>query len=146
CNNRWLSIAQQCSALLPDPGAQDTRLWLKPSCWMRRGPCIVGVRGWFGTLVLSRRPKMGNVRSLLGVVGFLATLFPLCAQWLNYPTPGIPRTPDGRVRLAAPAPKAPYGKPDLSGIWQVSEQQSTYGPWTSHFMDFAVDLKPEEAP
>jgi hypothetical protein len=40
------------------------------------------------------------------------------AQWLNYPTPGIPRTPDGKPNLAAPVPKAPNGKPDLSGLWQ----------------------------
>ncbi len=39
------------------------------------------------------------------------------AQWLNYPTPGIPRTRDGKPNLAAPAPKAAGGKPDLSGLW-----------------------------
>src|SRR5215467_10444161 len=42
---------------------------------------------------------------------------PLGAQWLNYPTPGIPRLPDGKPNLAAPAPRTPDGKPDLSGIW-----------------------------
>lgn len=42
----------------------------------------------------------------------------LCdAQWLNYPTPGIPRTADGKPNLTAPAPRAADGKPDLSGIW-----------------------------
>ena len=41
------------------------------------------------------------------------------AQWLNYPTPGIPRTPDGKPNLAAPAPRTADGKPDLSGIWQA---------------------------
>jgi hypothetical protein len=43
---------------------------------------------------------------------------PLAAQWLNYPTPGIPRTPDGKPNLAAPAPRTADGKPDLSGIWK----------------------------
>ena len=43
---------------------------------------------------------------------------PLCAQWLNLPTPGIPRTADGKPILTAPAPRTPYGKPDLSGMWQ----------------------------
>ena len=44
---------------------------------------------------------------------------PLCAQWLNLPTPGIPRTPDGKPNLTAPAPRTPEGKPDLSGLWQA---------------------------
>ena len=41
------------------------------------------------------------------------------AQWLNYPTPGTPRTKDGKPNLSAPAPRASNGKPDLSGVWQV---------------------------
>ena len=41
------------------------------------------------------------------------------AQWLNYPNPGTPRTPDGKANLAAPAPRALDGKPDLSGVWHV---------------------------
>jgi hypothetical protein len=44
---------------------------------------------------------------------------PIAAQWLNYPTPGIPRTKDGKPNLAAPAPRTPDGKPDLSGIWKA---------------------------
>src|SRR6516164_9537368 len=39
------------------------------------------------------------------------------AQWLNYPTPGIPRLANGKPNLTAPAPRAYDGKPDLSGIW-----------------------------
>lgn len=42
---------------------------------------------------------------------------PLVAQWLNYPTAGIPRLADGKPNLAAPAPRTPDGKPDLGGIW-----------------------------
>ena len=42
---------------------------------------------------------------------------PLGAQWLNYPTAGIPRLPDGKPNLEAPAPRTADGKPDLSGIW-----------------------------
>src|SRR5580704_2478002 len=38
-------------------------------------------------------------------------------QWLDYPTPGVPRLPDGKPNLAAPAPRTSDGKPDLSGIW-----------------------------
>ena len=42
----------------------------------------------------------------------------LCAQWLDWRTPGIPRTADGKPNLTAPAPKMPDGRPDLSGMWQ----------------------------
>ncbi len=40
------------------------------------------------------------------------------AQWLNYPTAGIPRTPDGKPDLSAPAPRTPAGKPRLAGLWK----------------------------
>jgi len=43
----------------------------------------------------------------------------LGAQWLNHPTPGIPRTSDGKPNLAAKAPRAADGHPDLSGQWQA---------------------------
>jgi len=42
------------------------------------------------------------------------------AQWINYPTPGIPRTSDGKPNLSAPTPKTADGKPDLSGIWAIT--------------------------
>jgi hypothetical protein len=42
----------------------------------------------------------------------------LCAQWLDFKTPGIPRTADGKPDLTAPAPRIPDGKPDLSGLWR----------------------------
>src|SRR6185436_6274031 len=38
------------------------------------------------------------------------------AQWIKYPTPGMPRTADGKPNLSAPAPKGADGKPDLSGL------------------------------
>lgn len=50
---------------------------------------------------------------------FLAVAAPLAAQWLYYPTPGIPRTKDGKPNLSAPAPRTAYGKPDLSGVWML---------------------------
>jgi hypothetical protein len=60
------------------------------------------------------------MRIAVGIVVCLLTLHlsaPLSAQWLNYPTPGIPRLPDGKPNLTAPAPRTADGKPDLSGIW-----------------------------
>jgi hypothetical protein len=74
---------------------------------------------------------MGIPQSLLNCVVFLSTLVPLSAQWLSYPTPGIPRTPDGKPNLSAPAPKTADGKPDLSGIWETADMR--------HLPDLAVD-------
>jgi hypothetical protein len=56
--------------------------------------------------------------SLIAAAVALAAL-PIAAQWPNYPTAGAPRTPDGKAILDAPAPKAPDGHPDLSGIWDL---------------------------
>jgi hypothetical protein len=47
------------------------------------------------------------------------TVIPVSAQWVHYPTPGTPRTADGKADLTARAPKTADGKPDLSGIWKV---------------------------
>ncbi len=40
------------------------------------------------------------------------------AQWPRRPQAGVLRTADGKVNLTAPAPKAPDGNPDLSGVWE----------------------------
>src|ERR1700722_5566014 len=37
------------------------------------------------------------------------------AQWLHYPTTGVPRTPEGTPNLDAPTPRTADGKPDFSG-------------------------------
>jgi len=56
---------------------------------------------------------------LLALIVLLVSAHQAQAQWLNYPTPGVPRTPDGQPNLAAPAPRTADGRPDLSGIWQL---------------------------
>ena len=66
-------------------------------------------------MILSRH--MIN-RILLAVIAIAASL---SAQWVNYPTPGVPRTADGKPNLSAPAPKTADGKPDLSGMWQADD-------------------------
>src|SRR5437868_11316535 len=65
--------------------------------------------------------------SLIAAAIALAAL-PIAAQWPNYATAGAPRTPDGKVILDAPAPKAPDGHPDLSGIWDLRGTGGRGGP------------------
>jgi hypothetical protein len=48
---------------------------------------------------------------------------PLGAQWLHYPTAGIPRTPDGKPNLSAPPPRTADGKPDFSGTWEMEHNR-----------------------
>ena len=71
---------------------------------------------------------------LVIVLSVLAS--PVSAQWLKHPTSGIPRTPDGKPNLTAPAPRTADGKPDLSGLWQRISPK--------YRRDIAADLKPEE--
>jgi hypothetical protein len=59
----------------------------------------------------------------------------LYAQWLDFRTPGIPRTADGKPNLTAPTPKMPDGKPDLSGMWQAEANPYRF--------DLIQDLKDE---
>ena len=53
----------------------------------------------------------------------IAIAVPLPAQWLNYPTAGIPRTADGKPNLSAPAPRMADGKPDFSGVWEMEHNK-----------------------
>ncbi len=62
---------------------------------------------------------------------------PVHAQWVKVPQANIPRMPDGKPNLSAPAPRLPNGKPDLSGIWE---------PNNKYVRDLAADLKPEDVP
>src|ERR1043166_5404481 len=52
---------------------------------------------------------------------FAAAIAPASAeaQWLKTPTAGIPRDANGKANMAAPAPRAADGHPDLSGLWQL---------------------------
>ncbi len=90
----------------------------------------------------------------------LIAIAPLCAQWLHNPTPGTPRTTDGKPNLSAPAPRASNGKPDLTGIWQaeptpIEELMRMLpggvsalgeGPPSKYFVNILADFKPENAP
>jgi hypothetical protein len=67
------------------------------------------------------------------VLAIAAMRHSVSAQWVNYPTPGIPRLPNGKPNLAAEAPRTVGGHPDLSGVWHVlsepvEEKKRLFGP------------------
>lgn len=90
------------------------------------------------------------------------------AQWLNYSPPGTPRLQDGTPNLSAPVPRAPDGKPDLTGVWAhertpVSEFKRIFGASYEaesqaaligmelesvhkYGLNVLLDIKPEESP
>ena len=76
------------------------------------------------------------MKAFLIALTAVALSAPVSAQWLNQPTAGLPRTPDGKPNLSAPAPRTPDGKPDLSGLWtKISPKYSR---------NIAADLKADE--
>jgi hypothetical protein len=72
--------------------------------------------------------------------GLLAT--PLAAQWISYPTAGVPRTRDGKPDLAAACPRTADGKPDLSGLWtiQTSRQGNANFPGCEPVPDEFINI------
>ena len=94
------------------------------------------------------------------LIALLAAPALVHAQWLNHRTADIPRTPDGKPNLAAPAPRAVDGKPNLSGLWQTLSAppevlkrlipDATNGageePLSQYFINIFFDFKPDQAP
>lgn len=79
------------------------------------------------------------MRSLFPALLLLASTT-ASAQWLDLPTPGIPRLPDGKPNPSAPAPRAPDGNPDLSGLWKPAivtgdlRDPKNFKPWVREAM------------
>ncbi|HEX5109675.1 MAG TPA: hypothetical protein VFV95_14580 [Vicinamibacterales bacterium] len=91
---------------------------------------------------------MPTLRMVAAVSGLtLAASAVLAAQWLSQPTPGTPRTADGKPALSAPMPRAADGKPILSGLWRpapgiagsiargMGGEDIPYRPWAKALFD-----------
>src|SRR5579871_4850542 len=107
-----------------------------------------------------------TLRRLLALIAFFAA--GMQGQWLNYRTPGTPRTRGGEPNLSAPAPRAADGKPDLTGVWmheittvadvrrifgnrfedaiRVNSIGMEIGTQHKYGFDILADFKPEDSP
>jgi hypothetical protein len=71
------------------------------------------------------------------------------AQWLNYPSLGLPRTAEGHPDLTAPTPRTADGTADLSGVWQPASDPNgvaggVEGQVAPRYMiDITKDLNPD---
>jgi len=89
------------------------------------------------------RARLQNLAAAL----MLAAVSPVVsAQWLDYPTAGVPRTADGKPNLTAPTPRTADGKPDLTGMWGWENRANcgarcNDGQIGREFMNIASGLK-----
>src|SRR5687767_13806428 len=93
---------------------------------------------------MSRRAS-NSMRWLSVATGMMLLSTSLSAQWLGYPTVGIPRTPDGKPNLTAPAPKSNDGRIDITGLWQpavvlVGDISARLPPGPVPFQPWAEEL------
>jgi hypothetical protein len=79
------------------------------------------------------------MRVLLGSLAIVIAASTARAQWDPFPMKNVPRLPDGKVDLKAPARRTPDGKPDLQGFWMPTNP-------VKHLLNLAADLKPAEVP
>src|SRR5262249_31407438 len=129
-------VRRPCRLHLRCPAEHDDRL--------RAGLGRGEARGWSCSSARHATPRFMAqfpvervaMKTVLVALLTIASRGALAAQWIGHPTTGIPGPPDGAPNLAAPPPRAPDGKPDLSGLWlKVSPKYAR---------NIAADLKPEE--
>jgi hypothetical protein len=93
-----------------------------------------------------RRRYPGLVAAALVILG--APLAPghLAAQWLKYPTAGVPHKADGKVDMAGLTPRLADGKPDFSGIWTTGDAYDRRAHGLSSPKDLPGPRDPQNSP
>ncbi|HEY4359676.1 MAG TPA: hypothetical protein VGN17_01845, partial [Bryobacteraceae bacterium] len=62
----------------------------------------------------AQRWRIGVGAILMVLTGSANAVF---GQYLGYPTAGLPKGPDGKPNLSAPAPRTADGHPDFTGMY-----------------------------
>jgi len=93
--------------------------------------------------IIIERPK--GITSLsviaLALAAILLTSSPAHAQWIRYPSFGVPKKPNGTPNLTAPTPRLPGGKPDFSGLWHTASINKC-NPVTGQFCSTEIGGSP----
>jgi hypothetical protein len=71
----------------------------------------------------TRNRLCGSIVTLAGTALIVAISTPVFAQWLKYPSAGVPRNANGTPNLEALAPRTTDGRPDFSGIWAPEDNR-----------------------
>jgi hypothetical protein len=94
--------------------------------------------------------------NVLLTIALLLASTPAFGQW-RYPTAGIPRTPDGKPNLSAPAPRSADGKPDITGLWRPGggyigniakdlKGDAPFQPWAADLFKHRVETSAKDDP
>jgi len=102
---------------------------------------------------MNRMSTRSNVRQMMAAaIVVAACTAAVTAQWPEFEDAGVPRDAGGNVRMDAPAPRTPDGRPDLSGDWSRADPEPLPPEIAALFVDpdpdapAPVSLEPETPP
>src|SRR5436190_22291000 len=98
-----------------------------------------GLQSRYCEVKMKTRLNRGSVLGILSSVAILVLIrAPVYGQCVKVPTGGIPKRPDGKPNLSAPAPRSAGGHPDLSDAGEAGSAR--------YILDVASGLELGEVP